>query len=77
MVVTYCDVTGNEVENGTTQYVWKLRDRKYETIVGRDMSKEGRQKVEDAVLAEIAKGPRFDFMEYKRILQEKTREMTD
>lgn len=77
MVVTYCDVTGNEIENGTNNYVWRRRERKYETIIGRDFSVEGRQKIEDAVLAEMGQGPRFDFLEYKRILAEKINEMTD
>ena len=77
MTVTYCDITGNEIQNGTANYVWRHRARKTETILGRDFSVEGRQKLEDAVLDEIAQGPRFDFMEYKRILAEKIQEMTD
>ena len=77
MIVTYCDITGNEIQNGTTSYVWRNRARKTETILGRDFSVEGRQKLEDAVLDEIAQGPRFDFLEYKRILAEKIQVMTE
>ena len=77
MIVTYCDVTGDEVASATTEYAWKIRDRRYDSVGGRDLSIEGLKMVEEAVRAELAKSETFDFMDYKRILREKLEEMAD
>ena len=77
MTATYCDITGNEVENATTNYAWRIRESRYDVIRGKDFSVEGMKKLEDAVFEEIAQGDRFNFMEYKRALGEKIQEMTD
>ena len=77
MTVTYCDVTGNEIENATTNYAWRIRDRRFDAIRGRDFSVEGLRKLEDAVREEMAQEERFNFMEYKRILGAKIAEMTE
>ena len=75
MTVTYCDVTEKEVENATTSYAWRIRDRRYDIISGRDLSVDGMKIVEDAVRAEMAKSETYDYMTYKRILAEKLREL--
>ena len=49
MTATYCDITGNEIENATTNYAWRIRDSRYDVIRGRDFSVEGMKKLEDAV----------------------------
>ena len=77
MTATYCDVTGNEIENATTNYAWRIRDSRYDVIRGRDFSVEGMRKLEDAVVDEMAQSDRFNFMDYKRTLANKIQEMTD
>ena len=77
MTITYCDVTGNEIENATTNYTWKIRDRRYDSMRGRDFSTDGMQKLEKAVWDEMAKNDRFNFIEYKRTLVGKIHELTD
>lgn len=75
MVVTYCDVTNKEIENATTNYAWRLRDRRYDTIRGTDLSIDGLKQVEDAVRAELEQSETFNFLEYKRILAQKLSEL--
>ena len=77
MTVTYCDVTGQEIENGTKDCAWRVRGRRYARIMGRDLSQEGARKVEDAVIAEMAKKKRFSFTEYKGIYKKTLTEMTE
>ncbi|MBT3276245.1 MAG: hypothetical protein HN368_24065 [Spirochaetales bacterium] len=77
MTVTYCDVTGNEIENATTNYAWRIRDLRFDTIRGRDFSVDGLRKLEKAVKDEMEKEDRFNFMEYKRILGEKITAMAE
>lgn len=77
MTATYCDVTGNEIENATTNYAWRIRDSRYDVIRGRDFSVEGMKKLEDAVFEEMAQNDRFNFTDYKRALANKIQEMTD
>ena len=77
MTATYCDITGNEIENATTNYAWRIRAGRYDVIRGRDFSVEGMKKLEDAVIEDMAQSDRFNFMEYKRTLGEKIQEMTD
>ena len=77
MTATYCDITGNEIENATTNYAWRIRDSRYDVIRGRDFSVEGMKKLDEAVFEEMAQSDRFNFIEYKRILAHKIQEMTD
>ena len=76
MTATYCDITGNEVDNATTNYAWRIRESRYNVIRGRDFSVEGLQKLEDAVYGEMGESDRFSFKEYKRILADKIERMT-
>ena len=77
MTATYCDVTGNEIENATTNYAWRIRDSRYDVIRGRDFSVEAMKKLENAVFEEMAQSDRFNFMEYKQALADKIQELTD
>ena len=77
MTVTYCDVTGNEIRSATTNYSWKIRNRRYDVLRGRDFSVEGLQKLENEVYAEMAKNERFSFTAYKNALSTKISELTD
>ncbi len=77
MTATYCDITGNEIGNATTNYAWRIRDNRYDVIRGRDFSVEGMKKLEQAVYEEMAQSERFNFMDYKRALANKIQEMTD
>ena len=77
MTVTYCDITGNEVENATTNYAWRIRERRYDVIRGRDFSVEGLQQLEDAVRDELGQKERYSFMDYKETLARKIDEMTE
>jgi hypothetical protein len=76
MTHTYCDVTGDEIDNATTNYAWRIRDNRYDVIRGRDFSVDGLKKLETAVYEELGQNERFSFMEYKRALAEKIDEMT-
>lgn len=77
MTISYCDVTGDEIENATTSYAWSIRDRRYDVIKGRDFSVDGLKQLEDAVRGEMEQEERFNFMEYKKVLADKIRELTD
>ena len=77
MTTTYCDITGNEIENATTNYAWRIRESRFDVIRGRDFSVEGMQILNDAVIEEMGQSERFDFMEYKRILADKIDELTE
>jgi len=77
MTVTYCDITGDEIRNATTNYAWKIRNRRYDVIRGRDFSVDGLQKLESAVFDEMAKGDRFSFKAYKEALANKISELTE
>ena len=77
MTVTYCDVTGNEIEYATTTYSWRTRNRRYDMIRGRDLSVEGLRKLESEVFAEMSRKERFNFREYKKVLGAKLAELTD
>ncbi len=77
MTVTYCDITGNEVENATTNYAWKIRNRRYDVIRGRDFSVEGLAKLEEEVRQELGQKERYSFLDYKETLARKIDEMTD
>ena len=76
MTSTYCDITGDEIENATTNYAWRIRGNRYDVIRGRDFSVDGIKKLEDEVYGELGENERFSFMEYKRKLAEKIDEMT-
>ncbi len=76
MTITYCDITGNEVANATTNYAWRIRDRRYDTIKGRDFSVDGLAKLEAAVREELGQNERYNYMEYKAVLARKIAEMT-
>ncbi len=76
VTVTYCDVTGNEIENATTSYAWRIRNRRCDAVRGRDFSVDGMKQVEDAVIEELADKDTFSFSEYKRLLAEKIDQMT-
>lgn len=77
MTVTYCDVTGNEIRSATTNYSWKIRNRRYDMVRGRDFSVEGLEKLESEVYSEMAKNDRFSFSVYKKALASKISELTD
>ena len=77
MTATYCDITGNEIENATTNYAWRIRESRYDVIRGRDFSVEGMRRLQDAVVEEMAQSDRFSFLEYKRTLADKIDEMTE
>lgn len=77
MTITYCDITGKEIENSTTNYAWRIRDRRYDMIKGRDFSVDGLTQLETAVREELQRNERYNYMEYKAILARKIAEMTE
>ena len=77
MTITYCDVTGKEVEHSTTEYSWRTRDRRYNMIRGRDFSLEGLHKLDEEVFKVMGKKERFSFKVYKQVLADKIAELTD
>ena len=76
MTATYCDVTGDEIDNATTNYAWRIRDNRYDVIRGRDFSVGGMKKLQEAVFEEMAQNERFSFIAYKNALASKIDEMT-
>ena len=76
MTSTYCDITGEEIENATTNFAWRIRDNRYDVIRGRDFSVDGMKKLEEEVYQEMAQSDRFSFTDYKRALANKIDELT-
>jgi hypothetical protein len=70
MTVTYCDVTGDEVPAATTNYSWATREHRYETLLDKDLSPEGRRKLDQAVYEHFSEKEKFDFMEWKTARRE-------
>lgn len=77
MTVTYCDITGKEIEHATTNYSWRTRNRRYDMIRGRDFSIDGMKELESAVFNEMARSERFSFKAYKQALSNKITELTE
>ena len=65
MTVVYCDITGDEVPAGTTNYTWATRENRYQTILDKDISPSGRQKLDQAMYEHFSDREKFDFMEWK------------
>ena len=76
MTITYCDLTGEEIPNATTNYAWRIRDRRFDTIRGKDFSVDGLRQLENAVIEEIGAKKRFSFLDYKATLAQKIEQMT-
>lgn len=77
MTITYCDITGEEIPNATTNYAWRIRNSRFDQIRGRDFSIEGLKQLENAVIDELGQKNRFSLMDYKKTLAAKIAEMTD
>jgi hypothetical protein len=65
MTVTYCDVTGKAVPQGTTNYTWDTRARRYDTLLNKDLSPEGAATLDDLTWRSMGAKNRFQFMDYK------------
>lgn len=76
MTVTYCDITSDEIENATTNYAWRIRDRRYDVVLGRDISVAGLKKLDETIFAEMGNEERFSFAKYKQVLSEKLQDLT-
>ncbi|MBN2444729.1 MAG: hypothetical protein JXJ04_25460 [Spirochaetales bacterium] len=76
MTITYCDVTKKPIEGATTAYSWDIRKYRYNTILDKDLSPDGQATLEEEVNKEMQTKSEFNFMEHKRILQEKLKELT-
>ena len=77
MTIMYCDITGDEIANGTTSPAWRARNRRYYQLMGRDMSNNGLQKLEDEVRDVMSKKSKFSFTDYKATLKEKLEQLTE
>jgi hypothetical protein len=65
MTVTYCDVTGKAVPQGTTNYTWSTRARRYDTLLNKDLSPDGAAALDQATYRAMGNKDRFDLMDYK------------
>lgn len=77
MTVLYCDITGNEIVNGTTSCAWRVRNRRFTQIRGRELSLGGISRLEEEINKEMSKRDRFSFKEYKQTLTQKLAELTE
>jgi hypothetical protein len=76
MTITYCDITKKPVPAATTNYTWETKERRYDTILDKDLSPDGAEKLHKEVYKEMESRKTFNFMENKRILEDKLRKMT-
>ena len=76
MTITYCDITKKPIENATSNYTWDTKERRYDTILDRDLSPEGMRKLQDEIFKEMDTRKTFNFMEHKQVLEDKLRTMT-
>jgi hypothetical protein len=76
MTITYCDITKKQVPAATTNYTWETKERRYDTLLDKDLSPAGKQKLEEDVYREMEQRKTFNFMEHKRILEERLRKNT-
>ncbi len=65
MTITYCDVTGKAVPQGTTNFTWETRGRRYDTLLNRDLSPDGAAALDDLTYRSMGTKNRFEFMDYK------------
>ncbi len=65
MTVTYCDVTGKQVPRATTNYTWETRENRYETLLNKDLSPDGRAQLDAATERMMTNKNLFAFMDYK------------
>ncbi len=65
MTVTYCDVTGKVVPRATTNYTWETRANRYETLLTKDLSPDGKEKLDAATQRMMSNKNVFAFMDYK------------
>jgi len=65
MTITYCDVTGKAVPKGTTNFTWKTRANRYETLLNRDLSPDGAATLDDLTYRSMGVKERFEFLDYK------------
>jgi hypothetical protein len=70
MTVIYCDITGDEVPAGTTNFSWATREQRYQTLLDKDLSPAGRRKLDQAVYEHFSDKEKFDFMEWKSVQRE-------
>ena len=76
MTVTICDVTGEQIDNATTNYTWENRADRYDTLLDKDLSVEGMARLDAAVQEEMETKAEFNFMEYKKARQEHLESLT-
>ena len=77
MTVLYCDITGNEIVNGTTSCAWRARNRRFTQIKGRELSLGGIARLDEEVFKVMSKKERFSFKDYKQTLTQKLSELTE
>lgn len=65
MTITYCDVTGKAVPQGTTNYTWETRVRRYDTLLNKDLSPEGMSVLDGLTHRSMEAKNRFELMDYK------------
>ena len=65
MTVTFCDITGKRIDNPTTNYTWGNRAGRYDTLLDKDLSVEGKAKLDETVNKSMASKKQFNFMDYK------------
>ncbi len=76
MTITYCDITKKQVPAATTNYTWETKERRYDTILDKDLSPAGMQKLEEDVYSEMEQRKTFNFMEHKKMLEDRLRKLT-
>jgi hypothetical protein len=65
MTITYCDVTGKAVPQGTTNFTWATRENRYDTLLTRDLSPAGQAELDELTYRSMGSKDKFEFMEYK------------
>jgi hypothetical protein len=76
MTITYCDITKKQVPAATTNYTWETKERRYDTMLDKDLSPAGMKKLEEDVFVDMESRRVFNFLEHKKILEEKLRKLS-
>ena len=76
MTVTICDITGEQIDNATSNYTWDTREDRYDTLLDKDLSVAGVAKLDQAVQEEMEGKAEFGFMDHKRARREHLESLT-
>jgi hypothetical protein len=76
MTVIYCDITKKPIENATTTYTWETRENRYDTLKSKDLSVEGKAKLDATIHNAMEERKIFSFGEWKQVTEDALNKLT-